>query len=267
MTCSGLTKGGLLLLRHLAAAEQGMRVLVLGTYRDSELFRSHPLVETLAALHRQSSVYRIGAGRTGRQRRGGVLEAIAGYTLDDAAVNIAHAVYRETDGNPFFVNEILPPPVRDRGHLPGLHRSMGRQDDRRATGFARERARGDRQLGSGGSGRKPRRCCRWQRSSVETSILIFWKRHPRDSEEELLDILDASAAAGLVREMGETQGHLQLRPRSHPAHPVRGPRPAPGVQERIEWWPKRWRISAGIGPVTGSANSHVTGPVPAGPST
>ena len=30
-------KGSLLLLRHLAAAEQAMRVLVLGTYRDSEL--------------------------------------------------------------------------------------------------------------------------------------------------------------------------------------------------------------------------------------
>ena len=31
----------------------------------------------------------------------------AGHTLDDAAVGLAHAVYRETDGNPFFVSEVL----------------------------------------------------------------------------------------------------------------------------------------------------------------
>ena len=52
-------KGSLLLLRHLTAAEQSMRVLVLGTYRDSELSRSHPLLDTLAALRRQSGVTRI----------------------------------------------------------------------------------------------------------------------------------------------------------------------------------------------------------------
>ena len=39
-------KASLQLLRHLTAAEQPMRVLVLGTYRDSELSRSHPFLET-----------------------------------------------------------------------------------------------------------------------------------------------------------------------------------------------------------------------------
>ena len=52
-------KGSLLLLRHLAAADQAMRVLVLGTYRDSELSHAHPLLDTLAALRRQSGVSRI----------------------------------------------------------------------------------------------------------------------------------------------------------------------------------------------------------------
>ena len=41
-------KGSLLLLRHLAAADQAMRVLVLGTYRDSELSQAHALRDTLA---------------------------------------------------------------------------------------------------------------------------------------------------------------------------------------------------------------------------
>jgi predicted ATPase len=39
--------GSLLLLRHLAAAEQSTRVLVLGTFRDSELAHASALRESL----------------------------------------------------------------------------------------------------------------------------------------------------------------------------------------------------------------------------
>src|ERR1700686_4251058 len=46
-------KGSLLLLRHLAASDPAMQVMVLGTYRDSELSKAHPLTDTLAALRRQ----------------------------------------------------------------------------------------------------------------------------------------------------------------------------------------------------------------------
>jgi class 3 adenylate cyclase len=100
-------KGSLLLLCHLVAAEQAMRVLILGTYRDSELSQTHPLNDTLAALHRVSRVNRIDLA--GLDDRGVValLEAAAGQSLDDAGVSLAHAVYRETDGNPFFVSELL----------------------------------------------------------------------------------------------------------------------------------------------------------------
>ena len=61
-------KASLQLLRHLIASEQPMRVLVLGTYRDSELSRSHPLLETLAALRRQQGVARIELDRARRHR-------------------------------------------------------------------------------------------------------------------------------------------------------------------------------------------------------
>src|ERR1019366_5367405 len=40
-------RGSLLLLCHLSAAEQAMRVLVVGTYRDNELSQAHALRETL----------------------------------------------------------------------------------------------------------------------------------------------------------------------------------------------------------------------------
>ena len=35
------------------------------------------------------------------------MESAAGHQLDDAGVGLAHQLYRETDGNPFFVAEVL----------------------------------------------------------------------------------------------------------------------------------------------------------------
>ena len=60
--------GSLELLRHLIASDQPMAVLVLGTYRDTELSQSHPLLNTLAALQRQVKVH---PPRTHRSRRHG----------------------------------------------------------------------------------------------------------------------------------------------------------------------------------------------------
>ena len=100
-------KGSLLLLRHLASSDTPLRLLVLGTYRDSELARSHALVDTLAALRRHEGVSRIdlvGLDDTGVME---LMEAAAGHPLDDSGVGLAHAIHRETDGNPFFVGEVL----------------------------------------------------------------------------------------------------------------------------------------------------------------
>jgi class 3 adenylate cyclase/tetratricopeptide (TPR) repeat protein len=99
--------GSLLLLRHLASADSIMRVLILGTYRDSELSTTDALVDALAALRRLDRITRIdlvGLDHTGVVA---LMEAGAGHRLDDAAVGLAHAIHRETDGNPFFVSEVL----------------------------------------------------------------------------------------------------------------------------------------------------------------
>ena len=100
-------EGSLLMLRHLATAGQVTRVLILGTYRDAGLAGSHPLTEALAALHRQGRLSRIELAGLDDAGVVALLEAAAGYTLDDAGMSLAHAVHRETDGNPFFVSEML----------------------------------------------------------------------------------------------------------------------------------------------------------------
>ena len=100
-------KGSLLLLRHLSAAEHDMRVLVLATYRDSELAHADALRDTLGVMRRQRGVSGVGLSGLDDSSVVSFLEAAAGHTLDDAGVDLAHAVYRETDGNPFFVSEVL----------------------------------------------------------------------------------------------------------------------------------------------------------------
>jgi class 3 adenylate cyclase len=95
------------LLRHIAASDQPMRVLILGTYRDSELSQTHPLLDALAALHRLTGVSRLELAGLDDSGVIAFMEAIAGYSLDGPAITLAQAVYRDTDGNPFFVSELL----------------------------------------------------------------------------------------------------------------------------------------------------------------
>jgi class 3 adenylate cyclase/tetratricopeptide (TPR) repeat protein len=100
-------KPSLQLLRHIVANTSAARLLIFGTYRDAELSASHPLTEALGGLLREpgvSSLHLKGLDDTGVMA---FMEEAAGHGLDDAGVGLAHQVYRETDGNPFFVAEVL----------------------------------------------------------------------------------------------------------------------------------------------------------------
>jgi DNA-binding SARP family transcriptional activator len=100
-------QGSLLLLRHVASSGDARQVLIIGTYRSNELSLAPPLVEALGALWREEGTSRIEL--TGLDRTGVVsfMESAAGQGLDDAGMRLAHAIHDETDGNPFFVNEVL----------------------------------------------------------------------------------------------------------------------------------------------------------------
>jgi hypothetical protein len=101
-------KPSLQLFRHLVANTSSVPLFIVGTYRDAELSASHPLNEALAGLHREpagvSTIDLNGLDDTGVIA---FMESAAGHELDDAGIGLAHQLYRETDGNPFFVAEIL----------------------------------------------------------------------------------------------------------------------------------------------------------------
>jgi class 3 adenylate cyclase len=97
----------LLLLRHIVRRLGDSRLLVLGTYRDVELDRRHPLAETLAELRRERLYQRLLLRGFSPDEVHALLEALARHELGRAGVDLATAIHQETEGNPFFIEEVL----------------------------------------------------------------------------------------------------------------------------------------------------------------
>ncbi len=93
------------LLRHVVKMGDALPLLIICTYRDAEL--SSLLIETLGVLRRESGVERIALRGLEDDEVVRFLEAAAGHDLSENGLALAHAVYEETDGNPFFVSEML----------------------------------------------------------------------------------------------------------------------------------------------------------------
>ncbi|HTO08141.1 MAG TPA: AAA family ATPase [Myxococcota bacterium] len=97
-------KPSLLLLRHLARSSRPAALLVLGTYRETDLARTHPLAELLGDLRREPSVERVRLAGLDAGEVGALLTARAQHEAPEAFVRLVHS---ETEGNPFFVEELL----------------------------------------------------------------------------------------------------------------------------------------------------------------
>jgi class 3 adenylate cyclase/tetratricopeptide (TPR) repeat protein len=100
-------KPTLLLLRHVISSTDPMRMLILATYRDTELGHDHPLGGVLADLRRQGAVERLSLLGLDSSGVASYLEQAAGQALDDEDLALARAIHEETEGNPFFVREVL----------------------------------------------------------------------------------------------------------------------------------------------------------------
>jgi class 3 adenylate cyclase/tetratricopeptide (TPR) repeat protein len=100
-------KPTLLLLRHVIRFTEHGRLLLVGTYRDTELGHDHPLIEVLADLRRDERVARVSLVGLDPLDVASFLEQHGGRVLDEAGRDLARAIHEETQGNPFFVREIL----------------------------------------------------------------------------------------------------------------------------------------------------------------
>jgi class 3 adenylate cyclase len=100
-------KASLLLLKFLSRELVSSRIVVIATYRDVQLQRHHPLAETLAELGRERPYERIFLSGLSPAAIVEFLEAMAQHELDDAGHALAKVLHRDTEGNPFFIEEIL----------------------------------------------------------------------------------------------------------------------------------------------------------------
>ncbi len=92
------------LLSHLLRWLRTERVLFVASYREVELDRAHPLSAALVDWNRERLTTRIALKRFAPEQTREQLGALLGETV---SADFSEAVHRETEGNPFFVEEVL----------------------------------------------------------------------------------------------------------------------------------------------------------------
>jgi len=97
--------GTLALLRHLLRQLRTDRVLLLGTYREVELDRRHPLASALQDWDRERIVTRVALSRLDRAETEALLATL--LRQESVTAEFGEAMHRETEGNPFFVEEVV----------------------------------------------------------------------------------------------------------------------------------------------------------------
>jgi len=97
-------KGTLELLSYVSRNLSNSRLLLVGTYRDVEVDRNHPLSAALAELRRASLFGRVLLRGLNIDEVRRMLESL---TRDNIPIGLAEAVHRQTEGNPLFVQEVI----------------------------------------------------------------------------------------------------------------------------------------------------------------
>jgi tetratricopeptide (TPR) repeat protein len=97
----------ILLLRHLLQAPPAMSLLVIATYRATEMAPGHLLADALAELRRTDGVERMELKGLDQAEVTQFLAAAGGHEFDETALRFGCRLWEETGGNPFFLGEML----------------------------------------------------------------------------------------------------------------------------------------------------------------
>ena len=100
-------QGTLALLHYLLRTLRQDRVLILACYREVELDRTHPLATALVEWNRERLTSRLLLGRLSLDETAAMLAVLFGQI--SIMTEMAEPIYRETEGNPFFVEEVVKP--------------------------------------------------------------------------------------------------------------------------------------------------------------
>jgi len=97
-------RSSLLLLEFVAHEIADSSLLLIGTYRDVEVTRRHPLSQSLGTLIREQTFQSLELKGLNQQEVGQLAEATRGSSLERIQLE---AVHGRTEGNPLFVGEIV----------------------------------------------------------------------------------------------------------------------------------------------------------------
>jgi hypothetical protein len=96
------------LLRHLLRSTEGLRVLIAATYRDTEVARASALASLLADLRTEGGIERVALEGLEVKDVADLAAATTGTAPGPVGTaELVQAIYADTAGNPFFVNEVF----------------------------------------------------------------------------------------------------------------------------------------------------------------
>ena len=137
------------LLRHLVRSPAPRRVLFLGTYRESEISDRHPLHELIGDLRREGTLRRLELAGLAESEVG---ELVAELASAPATASFVHALAGETEGNPFFIEEVV-------RHIRDTAGALTEEVTLEEAGVPGRRARGHRAAAAAADASRRAPCC------------------------------------------------------------------------------------------------------------
>ena len=199
----------LALLKHVLGQARPTRLLLLGTYRDSDLSGSHPLTGVLADLRREEGVERLTLRGLDQDEVVSLMEAAARHELGATGIALAREIAAETDGNPFFVVEMLRH-LLESGALvraPEGRWELRQQPDALGLPQSVREVVGRRIERLGEDCRTVLSCAAVIGRTFDVELLV---RMARSDEDRLIDLLDAAVEASLLVEHADRTGSFSF---------------------------------------------------------
>ncbi len=199
------------LLQFLAPEVADSRMLLVGTYRDVELSRQHPLSDALGVLARLPGFRRLRLSGLSLDDVGRFIAAAAGAAPPQRLVDTLHS---ETEGNPLFLKET----VRFLAQEGALQSELTRSDDRPqhapGRGAGIRIPEGVREVIGKRLNRLSQACN--QMLSVasaigrEFAVELLLRLLDDRTEDDVLEAIDEAVAAGIIEEAAVVSGHYQF---------------------------------------------------------
>jgi len=127
--CHWADAPSLRLLEFLATTLEGTRILVVATYRDTEVRREHPFAATLSRVVRERATRRLLLGGLSAEH---CAQWLAASGVEGDLAPLGATLHRESNGNPLFLGELVRLIARERTLTPdrlphGIREVIGRR--------------------------------------------------------------------------------------------------------------------------------------------